>query len=140
MKIAYRLKEDLEFIDKVQHATRTTKDFGFEPTHGMFGSDEWWQNIAAGELPVHTLKGRITDLYMVGTDDSPQSNFNMVSDAGEESGWAREFNSLEQDGLYRVGSRIEIDYLWQRYRPESWAKGAEIKQVLEIRIAEPEAL
>jgi hypothetical protein len=42
--------------------------------------------------------------------------------------------------LYRVGSRIEIDYLWQRYRPESWAKGAEIKQVLEIRIAEPEAL
>jgi hypothetical protein len=61
--VVYRLRNDLAFIEGVQRATRTTKNFGREPTHGMFGSDEWWEKIATGELPIHRLNGEITDVY-----------------------------------------------------------------------------
>jgi hypothetical protein len=60
--------------------------------------------------------------------------FAMKSDAGEESRWTREVNTREQDALYRVGSRIEIDYVVQRHKPASFDHGGETKCVLEIRI------
>ena len=35
-------------------------------THGLFGSDEWWQKIESDKLLVHRLSGVITQLYMGG--------------------------------------------------------------------------
>jgi hypothetical protein len=57
--IVYQLKADTKFVEQVQHATRTTKEFGIEPTHGLFGTEEWWKQIANGSLPVVTLTGFI---------------------------------------------------------------------------------
>jgi hypothetical protein len=136
--IVYRLKEDQRLIQLVQRATRTTENFGIEPTHGMFGSDEWWQNIESGRLALHTLKGKITKVYMSGmgpTGDWPE--FKMVSDTGEESSWTRMMHFAEQDQLYRVGAPIEIDFVWQKHRPKSFDHGAEVEQVLEVRIGDP---
>jgi hypothetical protein len=72
MIVVYRLRDDTTRIDAVQQATRTTENFGIEPTDGMFGSDEWWHNIEAGRLPVHTLKGTIKDVYMGSMGDWPE--------------------------------------------------------------------
>jgi hypothetical protein len=134
MVVVYQLKEDRAFIEAVQRATRTTKKFGIEPTHGMFGSGEWWERIATGELRVHTLKGEITDVYMASMNDWPE--FKMLSDAGEVSRWTRSRNPSVEDSVYRAGNRVEIDYVLQRHRPESHDNGAEVRQVLEIRVAE----
>lgn len=131
--VIYRLKDDLAFIEAVQRATRTTKKFGIEPTHGMFGSCEWWEKIETGELRVHTLKGEIRDVYMASMNDWPE--FKMLSDTGEESRWTRSRNTNVEDSIYRTGNRVEIDYVLQWHRPESHDNGAEIRQVLEIRIA-----
>jgi len=147
MIVVYRLKEDQRFIEGVQRATRTTKNFGIEPTHGIFGSDEWWKKIDTGELQVHRLKGRITGLYMESMNDWPV--FEMTSDAGEVSRWTRNengaalklyraLNPYRARDPYRVGTLVEVDYVLQRHRPESSDKGAEVKQVLEIRVAWPE--
>ena len=130
--IIYQLKHDQRRIDQVQRATRTTENFGIEPTHGMFGSEEWWQNIELGRLPLHTLKGRITKVFMGSMGDWPE--FKMVSDAGEESSWTRMMHSAEQDERYRVGARIEIDFVWQQHRPKSFDHGEKTVQVIEIRI------
>ena len=143
VSIVYQLKEDQQRIQQVQRATRTTKNFGIEPTHGIFGSDEWWQNIESGRLgrlALHTLKGKITKVCMSGmgpTGDWPE--FIMVSDTGEESSWTRMKHFAEQDQLYRVGAPIEIDFVWQQHRPKSFAHGAEVKQVLEVRIVDSNA-
>lgn len=130
--IVYRLKEDHHRIDQVQRATRTTESFGIEPTHGMFGSDEWWQNLESGQLPLHTLRGTIKNVYMGSMGDWPE--FKMLSDTGEESSWTRWLQSAEQDQFYRVGARIEIDYVWQQSRAKSFDHGARREQVIEIRI------
>ena len=64
MKIAYRLRDNAKHIAQVQKATLTTDDFGIEPTDGLFGSAEWRNRIASGELTVHTLRGTITERFM----------------------------------------------------------------------------
>lgn len=131
--IVYKLKEDIEKIKNVQRATQTTDDFGIEPTHGMFGSDEWWGNIESGKLSTETVQGKITKVYMAGMNDWPE--FKMMDESGAVSSWTRETNFVEQDQLYRIGAAIEIDYVWQSHRPKSFSQGAKVKQVIEIRIA-----
>ena len=133
MNVVYRLRDDPAFIKNVQQATTTTDDYGIEPTDGLFGSAEWWSRVDSGQLVRHTLRGRITDVYMAGMKDWPE--FELTSDEGETSRWTREANTKEQSATYEVGRRVEIDYVLQRHRPASSDRGAETKVVLEIRIA-----
>lgn len=136
MKVAYSLKDDPKHIAQVQKATLTTDDFGIESTDGLFGSPEWWDRIANGGLPVHTLRGTIAERFMGSMGDWPE--IRILSDTGEKSSWTREVNRREQDALYRVGRHIEIDYVLQKHRGKSSARKPEHKVVVEIRV-EPDA-
>ena len=64
MQIVYQLRRNQKFIDQVQKATLTTKEFGIQQTHGLFGSPEWWKNIQTGELKTHVVRGVIHHIYM----------------------------------------------------------------------------
>lgn len=62
--------------------------------------------------------------------------FLMVTDAGEEHRWTREANAREQDTLYSVGLRVEVDFVVQRFRrPIPGYDKTETKTVLAIRVA-----
>jgi hypothetical protein len=133
MQIVYQLQLNQKFIDQVQKATLTTKEFGLQPTHGLFGSPEWWENIKAGKLQMHTVRGVIEQVYMGSQNDWPMCE--VLSDDGEKSRWTREVQDFSLDSLYRVGARIEIDYVFQKSKADAtWKPGAEQKNVLEIRI------
>jgi hypothetical protein len=101
MLTIYRLRADKDFIAQVQKATTTSEEFGIEPTHGLFGSAEWWQHVRDGTLPVHTLRGAITRVYMGSMNDWPE--FTMRSETGEESSWSRYANNPVFASLYTVG-------------------------------------
>ncbi len=66
MITVYQLRRDKQRIEAVQKATLTSWKFGIMRTHGLFGSDEWWQKIESDKLLVHRLSGVITQLYMGG--------------------------------------------------------------------------
>jgi hypothetical protein len=132
MRVIYRLKDDRQHVENVKKTTLTTKEFGIEQTHGVFGSPEWWAKISSGELPIHTSKGTITRRYMASMNDWPE--FTMVDDSGRESNWNRYGNSGEDDRYYQPGRRIEIDYVWQQIRLKGFSKGAEHQVVVEVRI------
>ena len=51
------LRSTKEFIAQAQKAATKSEQFGIEPTHGLFGSAEWWQHARAGTLPAQTLRG-----------------------------------------------------------------------------------
>jgi hypothetical protein len=110
----YRLHSDRREIQQVQEATQSTDGWGLEPTHGLFGSPEWWQHIRDGTLPVQHIKGKISRVYMSSMNDWPE--FAVLSDAGEESEWSRYANEPEFAAFYTVGRPIEIDYVVQRTR------------------------
>jgi hypothetical protein len=133
MPIVYQLRRNQKFIDQVQKATLTTKEFGLQPTHGLFGNSEWWENIQTGKLKTHFVRGVIHHVYMGSQNDWPMCE--VLGDDGEISKWTREMQDPSSDTLYRIGARIEIDYVLQKSKPDAtWNPGAEQRNVLEIRI------
>ena len=115
MLTIHRLKSCVQHIRDVQEATNAPdKSWGIEPTHGLFGSPEWWQQIRDGTLPVDRIKGKISRVWMSGHNDWPM--FAVLNDSGEESEWTREASEPEFYAFYTVGRPIEIDYVVQRTR------------------------
>lgn len=137
METVYSLREDHEKVAAIQKATLTTSEFGIEPTHGLLGSREWWSAIESGRLPLQTLRGTVSQVYMGSMGDWP--SFELTTEDGEKSTWTREANSKEQAARYAVGLRVEIDFVVQRHRSASWDGGAETKVVLAIRIGSVDA-
>ena len=132
MQIVYQLKNDSQRIALIQKATLTTEKFGLEPTHGLFGGAVWWANLVSGKLRIHTLRGTIERVYMGSMNDWPECT--VVADDGSRSDWTREGHSPSMDRFYRVGAKIEIDYVEQQSRLTGWGAGAMDKNVVEIRI------
>jgi hypothetical protein len=133
LQVVYRLQDDAEHIAAVQRATLETEDYGIEPTHGLFGSIEWWQNIETGRLALQTLKGTISRIYMASMNDWPE--FEVRSDAGGLSQWTRVSNYPDLERAYVPGREVEIDYVVQRHRPKSSDGGSETQVVVAIRVA-----
>lgn len=136
--VVYQLRRDKQRIKAIQQATTTTRKFGLMQTHGLFGSDEWWEKIKSRNLTVQTLNGVIARLYMGGMRDTPE--FVVRSEDGKETTWLRYANSENLDEFYNVGSRIEIDYVVQRHRLLSdgfWPKQHPV--IIEIRIGDDAA-
>jgi hypothetical protein len=133
MQLVYRLKEDRAHVATVQKATLSTTDYGIEQTHGLFGSDEWWEHIVDGSLPMHTIRGTITRVFMSGHNDWPE--FEMRDSSGQLSRWTRETNRPEDDVLYVPGCAVEVDIVRQHHRRATWTTDTNTNVVLEIRIA-----
>jgi hypothetical protein len=130
----YRLQSDKSYIREVQEATESTEKFGIEPTHGIFGSEEWWQHIREGTLPMHHLKGTVSSVHMGSMNDWPE--FTLRTESGEEFTWSRYANGPEFVGLYTVGRPIEVDYVIQRHRATSIGPGTQLRIPVEIRVGE----
>jgi|GEM_PF-1659899 hypothetical protein len=133
----YELRKDHQRIRWLQEACMTTRDVGLEPTHGLFGSSDWWRNIESGCLPVFRSSGVIAEVYHVGEGDFPE--FTMVDGDGIETSWKREANCAEDDDLYIVGRRVDIAYVLQRARMDLADLGLDQteKCILTLRIDVP---
>jgi hypothetical protein len=131
MKTVYRLSENVRHIQAVQAATLNSPDYGLKQTHGLFGSDEWWTNIECGALSVIKISGVISKVCMGSQGDWPM--FEIVDDSGIQTSWTREVNSRELDEYYRVGFKVEFDYVVQLFKKDH-GTGPETKIVTEIRI------
>ena len=133
----YDLRQDHQRIGWMQEATLTTRDVGLEPTHGLFGSRNWWRNIESGRLPVFKTAGVIAEIYNVGEGDFPE--FTMRDGDAIESTWKRELNCVEDDDLYVIGRRVELEYVLQRARMDLADLGIDQteKCVLALRIDVP---
>ena len=135
----YDLRADTDNVAAVQRATLTTREYGIEPTNGrLFGSDEWWNEVASGRLPVHTLTGTISRVFMGSMGDWPE--FEMVCDDGSSLGFTRFQTPPDgsRDGLYKEGRRIEVDAVWQEARKAApdWGIPRIRREVTAIRIAD----
>jgi hypothetical protein len=130
----YRLQADKDYIREVQQATEKTDKFGIEPTHGVFGSSEWWQHIREGTLPVHQIRGTISSVHMGSMNDWPE--FTLRTKRGEEFTWPRYTNCAEFASLYKIGRPIEVDYVIQRHRATSIGPGSQLRIPIKIRVDE----
>ena len=128
----YDLKRDSRKIGLIQKATLETKDYGLVPNPALFGSDDWWRAIENTEIPIHTIEGVISRVYMSGHNDFPEFE---IDDGKELTKWTREGN----DGRYAVGRRVRLMYVFQTPK-RAFGSGSPHKVALEIWMADREKL
>ncbi len=68
-----------------------------------------WRVVSSAEQPIQTCAGVITRRYMGSMNDWPE--FTMRCDSGGEMNWSRYGRSGNDDRYYKVGRRIEVDYV-----------------------------
>ena len=82
MKTIYSLREDRDYVAKVQAASLSPKPFGLKATDGLFGSEQWWHNIESGVIPLIRVTGTITRLLRTGMHNESES-FEMLTPDGK---------------------------------------------------------
>ena len=74
MNIVFRLRDELRNnLEHVRTMRRLTldplqPDRGLSGTYGLFGSREWWSNIALGKLPLQRVSGKVERFQLAGPD------------------------------------------------------------------------
>jgi hypothetical protein len=123
----YDLKRDDERVRQIQQATLEKTDFGLVPDPALFGSSEWWQAIKLGIIPVQTIKGVISKVFMSGHNDFPEFE---IDDGKEKTQWER--RGIEE--AYTVGRSVPLKYVVQKFK-KSIPSLKVSKSVLEIWVA-----
>lgn len=144
MKLVYFLSEELktkpEQIVLTQSLTldKSRPNIGLKGTYGLFGSQEWWNSINQGKMPLLYVSGVITRTYVAGQDPSPVDNaFSLLLDDGskvEESIY--DYIKEEDKKLFQKGSRVEIIYANDELkRKNSNGEKAYLDIVLEMAVS-----
>jgi len=117
----YDLHHDRAYVESVQTATLTSKDFGLVPEHGLFGSDEWWLAVDSGDIAVRVTEGEITDVFDTGHRDYP-----VFALSGRT--WTRQTSETDDRTLtrpekwaaFRKGVYARVRFAIQRHRRSDW--------------------
>lgn len=144
MKLVYFLSEELktkpEQIVLTQSLTldKSRPNIGLKGTYGLFGSQEWWNSINQGKMPLLYVSGVITRTFVAGQDPSPVDNaFSLLLDDGskvEESIY--DYIKEEDKKLFQKGSRVEIIYANDELkRKNSNGEKAYLDIVLEMAVS-----
>jgi len=129
IEIVYDLKKDIDKIRLIQQASIDKhSQSGLKIENGLlYGSIDWFEAINNGEIETIIVKGLISKIYMSGHNDFPE--FEVESEQGKFI-WTR----LGQDNLYKIGKRIEITYVEQKFKRPIGILGLTSKCVLDIKI------
>ncbi len=136
----YHLAHDKEQIERVQHATLHTVEFGLVPEHGLFGSPSWWAAVQSGMIRLEVIDGRISRVYKSGHNDYEQFD---VDDGHDRTHWAQvtsvtsdsELTRAQKARLYRVGAPVHLAYVNLRFKKALEGVGPHCKILVDIWIA-----
>jgi len=125
----YILQDDLEAINRLQFVSvDKNSNFGLKTENGLLvGSHEWFSAIETARIKKQTIKGEISRIFMSGHNDYPE--FEMES-CGVKTNWPRE----GKDDHYKVGKKIELTYVTQKFKRPKDIFGTTTKLIIEIRI------
>lgn len=107
MKIIYDLRDDRCAIESFQRS-------GFKMAGGLVGSDEWWENIHCGQIPVQVIEGKINQIWSGRESDEPE--FGVVDVNGEcfqwlYPSWGQE---VPHSPEFELNGQVEVSYVEKR--------------------------
>ncbi len=126
--LAAELKRDPAYMRDVQAASLDNDRplMGLKATHGLFGSDEWWESIRSGRIRTVHVTGIIRELIFAGQDarwgDSINS-FELETEDGTlvlESVYVQ--NKIDRK-LFRVGAKVSCWYALQELKRQPGPDG-----------------
>jgi hypothetical protein len=116
MKTIYQLKSDKKTLDSMQTGSLDSKSvLGLKITHGLVGSEEWWEFISSGALRLHTISGIVSGFWPGQWGDGP-AEFEIQEENGKRSIWFCKKEPNEASTLFIVGRPVELDYVLQELK------------------------
>jgi hypothetical protein len=117
MKRVYDLARDLEANPgRVAAAQALTLNaakplMGLKGTHGLFGSEAWWESIRQRRMPLEFVAGIVQRAYVAGQGDSgPNNTVDLLLDDGSTRSVGIYTNDRRDAALFRPGCRVELVY------------------------------
>lgn len=141
LRLVYELLEELKHDhEQVAMAQALTKDdsksFGLKGTHGLFGSEEWWENIKNGVMPTRHISGVIDRLFVSGQEqDSEENAFDLLLDDGSIHTESIFVNNKSDIDLFKKGSRVEVLYALDELKSDSPGGANYSEIVLEMAVS-----
>jgi len=126
MKLVYLLSEELkadpEYVSLTQALTldKSRPYVGLNGTYGLFGSQEWWDSINQGKMPLLSLSGVIKKAYVAGQDPSDFNNtIDLLLDDGTIQSVGIYTNQNEDLSSFEKGHRASIVYALDELKPKA---------------------
>jgi hypothetical protein len=117
MKMVYKLSEDLknnpERIALTQALTldKSRPSMGLKGAFGLFGSQDWWENIKQGKMPMLFISGIVRRVYSAGQDELAANNtVDLVLSDGSVRAVGIYVNDRNDIDFIRIGCRVDIAY------------------------------
>lgn len=117
MKLVFQLSDELrvdpERVALTQALTLNASkpQIGLKGTHGLFGSQEWWDSIFQRKMPLLFISGVIERAYIAGQDEQDMNN---TVDLVQADGVVRSVGIYVNDRgdvrLFQPGRRVDIVY------------------------------
>lgn len=125
MKLVYRLRDELqEDPEQVRLAQELTLDessslAGLKGTFGLFGSEEWWENVNQKKLPLVRVSGIISELYVEGQDESEDAHgMDLTLGDGSVHSESIYVNNQDDMELFRIGCKVDIVYVLEELKQQ----------------------
>lgn len=124
MKLVYLLSEefknDPEYVSLTQKLTldKSKSYIGLNGTYGLFGSQEWWDNINNNKMPLLFLSGIIERAYIAGQEPLRYNNtIDLMLDDGSIQMVGIYVNDKSNADLFKVGYKTSIIYALDELKP-----------------------
>lgn len=111
-ELAKELRKNPKRIEITQALTLNSSKptMGLKGALGLFGSEDWWNSIAARKMPLLFLSGIIKRAYVAGPDDGEIDTIDMLLDDGAVRSVGIYVNDNDDLRLFCPGHRAEIVY------------------------------
>lgn len=143
MKIVFQLTEKLKALPELTMKIQTlTLDplrpsLGLKGSNGLYGSQEWWDSIEQGRIPLKYISGKIIKTYVVGQDPSPVDNgFTLLlKDGSTYKGGIYDYTKKADKKLFKIGATVEMVYVLDELkRPSPTGEKNYLDIVLEMAV------
>ena len=116
MKKVFDLRDELRAnprrVEKTQALTldQAKPHMGLRGTYGLFASQDWWNNVDSGRMPLLRLAGVVERVYVSGQDEVEANTVDIRSADGSLHSVGIYLNDGSDLPLFRIGSAVEIVY------------------------------
>jgi hypothetical protein len=116
MKTLFNLREELlanpQRVEKTRALTldKSRPHMGLLGKYGLFGSDEWWNNIQSEAMPLLRLSGVVERVYASGQDQVDVNTVDIRLADGSQRSIGIYVNDKSDLSLFQVGRTVSIVY------------------------------
>lgn len=128
-KLVYNLKDYLlvnqDWIDGAQETTLDeSSTAGLKGNYGLFGSDEWWENIENGNIETYVVSGTIMGLNEENTfmEANKVTTIKLDNEEREIYGgvdFTNEEIEIRYRSLFKVGNKIVTLYILDKLKEDN---------------------